>query len=278
MQSSLNTVKLSGDLELQYLEQGEPGGVPVIFLHGVTDSYRSWDLVRPHLPPYIRAYAITQRGHGESSKPVSGYDPANFAEDLREFMEAVGIGSATIAGHSMGSFAAQRFAIDNPQMVDGIVLIGSFATCMDNQGVIEFTATEISGLKDPISPEFANMFQSSTVAKDVDPEFFRTAVGESLKTPARVWKEACEGMIANDHTEELSQIKAPALLIWGDQDAYFGHSEQVRLLERIEGSQLKVYPGDGHAPHWESPERVASDIVYFAVRRAFRSVQVSAYA
>jgi pimeloyl-ACP methyl ester carboxylesterase len=53
---------------------------------------------------------------------------------------------------------------------------------------------------------------------------------------------------------ELGKIKAPTLIVWGDQDAIHARSEQEVLAATIAGSQLIVYPGAGHAVHWEEPE------------------------
>ncbi len=273
MQSFFKAVELEGGVTLPYVEQGETDGIPVIFLHGVTDSHHSWNLVRSYLPEAIRAFAITQRGHGEASKPRSVYDANEFAEDIRKFMDAVGLETASIVGHSLGSFVAQRFAIDNPDRVDSLTLIGSFATCMDNAGVIEFTAIDIDGLRDPVSLEFAAEFQSSTLTKAIDPDFFALVVDESTRVPAFVWKSVFENLLATDHTDELSFIEAKTLLIWGDQDAYFGHADQVRLLEGIRDVQLKVYPGIGHAPNWECPEEVAADVSAFVMKHSKRAVR-----
>lgn len=265
MQSIMKTkyASIGGGINLPYAEIGEGDGTPVIFLHGVTDSHRSFDLVMPNLPKGIRAIAVTQRGHGDAPRLEGGYGPAELAGDLRAFIDALDIEKAIIVGHSMGSFAAQRFAYENPERTAGLVLIGSFVTCGDNTGVIEFVRTAIAGLKDPIPAEFAREFQSSTVALEVPEEFFDMAVEESLKVPAKIWKEACESMIVNDHSAELGRISAPTKLIWGSADAYFDRSVQDRLLSLIPNSDLNIYDGAGHAPHWEMPERLAADVAAF---------------
>jgi non-heme chloroperoxidase len=71
-----------------------------------------------------------------------------------------------------------------------------------------------------------------------------------------------------DHTGELPKIRAPALIIWGDRDEFFSRREQDALKAAIAGSQLVVYPGAGHAPHGEHPERLAADLAAFAERVA----------
>ena len=62
-------VELPTGVTLQYVEQGDPTGVPVLLLHGVSDSWHSYEQVFPHLPEDIRAFALTLRGHGDSSRP-----------------------------------------------------------------------------------------------------------------------------------------------------------------------------------------------------------------
>lgn len=79
-------VELSTGVRMSYVEQGTPDGSPVIFLHGVTDSWRSFERLLPLLPPDIHAFALSQRGHGNSSRPASGYRFEDMSEDLRAFM------------------------------------------------------------------------------------------------------------------------------------------------------------------------------------------------
>ena len=69
MTFTTKTIVLPTGVTLPYVEQGDPDGVPVILLHGVTDSWRSFEPVLPHLPPSIRAFALTQRGHGDADRP-----------------------------------------------------------------------------------------------------------------------------------------------------------------------------------------------------------------
>ena len=67
----VKSVELPGRVTLQYVERGETAGTPVIFLHGVTDSWRSFEPVLPHLPGSIRAFALSLRGHGDSSRTIT---------------------------------------------------------------------------------------------------------------------------------------------------------------------------------------------------------------
>lgn len=261
----LKSVDLPGRVRLPYVEQGDAAGIPVVLLHGVTDSWRSFQGLLPHLPDSIHAFALTQRGHGDAERPAAGYQARDFAGDVASFVEVLGLGSAVIVGHSMGGSNAQRLAIDHPGRVRGLLLSGSFAGYRNNAAVREFYESTISGLTDPIDPAFVRQFQESTLAQPVPAAFVDAMVAESVKLPARVWRAAFEGFLEDD-ARELGRIRAPTLVVWGDRDAYCPRSDQATFLEEIPGSRLIVYQGYGHSVHWEAPERFAADLVGFVNR------------
>ncbi|HET9276526.1 MAG TPA: alpha/beta hydrolase, partial [Flavitalea sp.] len=158
---ALKSIKLESGVRLEYAEQGSTTGIPVIFLHGYSDSWKSFNQVLPLLPESIHAYAISQRGHGSSDRPMGGYSPDDFAVDVADFMRELHINSAIIVGHSMGATIAQRFALDYPYMVKALVLVGSFASFTTNPGVTELRSF-IARIEDPVDSGFVYEFQKST--------------------------------------------------------------------------------------------------------------------
>jgi pimeloyl-ACP methyl ester carboxylesterase len=92
-------------------------------------------------------------------------------------------------------------------------------------------------------------------------------VAESLKVPARVWREAFAGFLEDDFADELDAIEAPTLLVWGDRDALVPRRDQDIARTTIPDATLIVYEGAGHAAHWEEPKRFAADLVAFARAR-----------
>lgn len=264
MTSETESIELQTGVTLSYVEQGDPKGIPVILLHGITDSLRSFENVLPHLPDSIHAFALSQRGHGDSDRPTTGYRPQDFASDLAAFVETLRLGPVVVAGHSMGASVAQRFAIDYPGLTLGLVLVGSLATWRGHPDFVELWDSTVSTFTDPIDPAFVREFQESTLARPVPPEFLETVVRESLKLPARVWRVVLrEGLLDADFSTELSKIRAPTLIIWGDQDGLTREGQEA-LRTAIVGSRFVVYPGGGHGPHWEEPERFAADLAAFA--------------
>lgn len=256
---------VSGGIRLPYLESGDEDGLPLLLLHGYSDSMRSFDLLRPHLPPGLRAIALSQRGHGDADRPDAPYVPETYAADAIALLDALGVEQAVVLGHSMGSQTALRLALDHPERVLGVILIGGFSTIRGNP-VVEELWDAVSALSDPVSPEFVDEFQRSTVARPVPEDFMALVVQESLKLPARVWKAVCRGQMDTDLLPELGWVSAPTLLLWGDRDAIIPRSMQDALAAAIPRVRLTILSGTGHAPHWEEPRRVAEEIEAFALR------------
>lgn len=263
MTRSHTSIQLSTGVTLPYVERGDPDGVPTILLHGYSDSLLSFELLLPQLPDSIHAYALTQRGHAGADKPASGYRVEDYAGDVAAFMDAIGLERALLVGHSGGAYAAQRFALDHPERTLGAVLIGSFRSFHDNPGVLELMSA-VDQLTDPIDPAFAREFQESCVAQGVPADFLDAIVAGSCQVPARVWKAYAAGLMEAEVPTDGGTITPPTLLMWGDQDAFVPRSDQVALLAAIPGSRLVTFGGVGHCPHWERPERAASEIVAFA--------------
>ena len=262
---------LRNGVTLPYVAQGDPSGVPVVLLHGYTDSWRSFEGVLGHLPRSIRAYAVTMRGHGDADRPESGYHPDDFVADVEAFMDAVGIESAVLVGHCMGAMIARRFAARHPERVLGLVLASSFATLGDKPGIAEL-CEGVAELADPVDRDFAREFQASCIARPVPDGLLDTVVGESVKMPARVWRAVLGGIVDADGTEQLDRIAAPTLLAWGDADALVPREDQEALLAAIPGAELAVYRGGGHSLHWEEPAEFAADLSAFVQSVAERAI------
>jgi pimeloyl-ACP methyl ester carboxylesterase len=255
------TVQLRTGVELRYLEQGSDSGAPVLFLHGYTDSHHSFDLLQPLLPRNLHAFLLDQRGHGDSQRPECCYTQQDFAADVVAFMDALGLQRATLVGHSMGSFIAQQVALDFPERVQALVLIGSAPTG-NNEGVRGLNDA-VAQLQDPIPPAFVRDFQASTVSQPVPSSYLDTLVSESLKVPARVWKAALAGLIAEDHSSRLGAIAVPTLVVGGELDGIFSVAEQRALAAALLHASLVLYPQVGHAPHAEVPQRFTQDLTEF---------------
>ena len=258
----VSMIRLKSGVSLQYAESVNKDGIPVVFLHGFTDSRHSFDYLVPQLSPAIHWVVISQRGHGQSDKPETNYLPEDFAADLYEFLEVRNIKKPIIVGHSMGATIAEAFALRHPEQLSGLVLISAVPGLRSNPVLREF-GNQVALLKDPIDHAFASDFQKSTLSLPIPESFLDTVINETLKVPAAVWRSVMKGLIATDYSRQLKKIRVPTLLIYGDNDNFSSLHDQEQLKADIKNSKLLIYSGVGHAIHWEKPLRTASDISSF---------------
>jgi non-heme chloroperoxidase len=255
-------VRVNTGVRLAYIEQGARDGAAIVLLHGYTDTHRSFDLMRPHLPRAWRTIAVTQRGHGLSDKPERGYTLADYAADIPALLDALKIERAILVGHSMGAAVATQVAAAYPDRVAGLVLMGAFAS-FGGKGAVDELVAAVRGFGDEVDPEFVLAFQEATCAGMIPQRFLDTVVSESLRCPARVWRDALEGLLVSEPAAIARRTQAPATLIWGDADAFAPRADQLALRDATASARFYALDGVGHAVHWEEPERCAELVTAF---------------
>lgn len=251
---------------LDVVERGQPDGVPVVLLHGFLDSWRSFAPALAALSQSIRAVAPSFRGHGESSKPPSGYALTDLAADIAALHEALGMPPAVLVGHSLGSAVALRLAIDEPGRVRALVLLGAAPRLEPTLAARAFWGDLQGRLTDPVDPALIRSMTEGMVARPVPRAFLEEMAAESSKAPADVWRAfvASRWRGEGEYAAELGRVAAPTLLLWGDRDPRYSRADQELLATTIPDARLVVYEGGGHAIHWEEPLRVADDVSRFA--------------
>ncbi|MFE9768693.1 alpha/beta fold hydrolase [Streptomyces sp. NPDC005808] len=262
---SVKSATVGDGLVLPYAEAGYPDGTPVVFVHGLSDSWWSFEPLLRRLPVSLHGYAPTQRGHGDAGRPPDGYTPEDFASDLVDFLDAVGIDRALLVGSSSGGVQARIVAGSHPDRIEGLVLLGVPATLADKPAALR-AQESVAGFSDPVPRKFVEDLMAVTVGDGVARGLVETMIEESLKVPARVWRETLRGLLEADLGATLTGILVPTLVIWGDRDEILPRSDQQIILDAIFGARLLVYEGAGHVVHWELPERVVADLAEFAAR------------
>jgi len=262
MQTTLRYVRLPGGLTIECAEQGRRGGPALLLLHGITDTWRSFEPVLPWLPPDWHVVSMTQRGHGGSAAAAS-YRTRDFAADAAALVATLGLTPVVVVGHSMGAVNALRMAIDHPAAVRGVVAAGGFASFSDKPEFVDFVQSQMLTLGEQVPRELAESFQRDTVAGPLAPGLLETMVEECLRTPAATWRGAFAALLEDDFSAELHKIEVPVLLLWGDADAFSAESDQQRLQRQLPRATRAVYSGVGHALHWEQPSRFAADLMRF---------------
>lgn len=256
-------VELSNHLLIPFLEQGDRNGKVLVMLHGVADSCVAFEPMLPFLSDEFYSLAVTLRGHGDASKPETGYSTKDFVEDLVLFLDKLGIEKAVLLGASSGGFPARSFAAAYPERTEGLILLGTPATLGDKSSVVKVWKEVISLLTDPVDENFVRRFAQGLETGNIPRDFLEVMLKENLKVPARVWIETIRGIMNEPFPGALGKIKAETLILWGDQDVIAAREDQEVLAKAIPRSRLKVLSGLGHLLYWESPERVAKEINAF---------------
>jgi non-heme chloroperoxidase len=259
MELLTRSVALATGVTLPYVEIGAKSGLPVVFIHGLTDSHLSFGPMLEAMPQTYHTFALTMRGHGDATKPDRGYAPEDMAADVAAFLDSHGIERAVIIGHSMGSIVARAFAHLYPGRVLGLGLLGAFSTLHANQAVREvFDAVDALG--EDIPDDFARDWQQGSLGTPVPHDFFEMVIEETKKTPVRVFRGVLNELLARDRTFTGAGSLVPTLIVWGDKDAFCTRADQNALLAAFKNAKLIIYQGIGHAVHWELPVRVATDV------------------
>jgi pimeloyl-ACP methyl ester carboxylesterase len=260
----VSLVALNCGVTLSYSERGDVDGPTVVLLPGPTDSWRSYGPVLQSLPARFRVVAVSLRGHGDSSRPPTGYSIEALASDVVPLLDALDIERAVLVGHSGSCLVARRVALDAPDRVEGLFLEASPTTLRGNATLVQFVDLVVSELNDPIDREFARSFVADTSTDQLTPQFVDLLVDDLLKVPVEAWKEMFASLLEYDDTTQLSQVAVPVMLGWGDADSLVPREMQDQLLRLLPKADLTVYQGAGHTPRWEQPERFARDLTAFA--------------
>ena len=168
----------------------------------------------------------------------------------------------------MGSILATSLALDAPERLSGLVLMAGKPTYGDP--ALDPLYDEVRAFGEQVDPAWVRGFQESTLARPVPDAFLDLVVEESMKLPARVWQGLIDPTLRVDRSQRLGEIGVPVLLAWGDADEIATREDQVALLEALPDARLHVYPGGGHAFHWEEPAVFARDLVAAFAERVRR--------
>lgn len=259
----VKTVTLANGVRLEIAEKGPREGIPVVMLHGITDSRRSFEPIWDYLPTDWHAIAVSQRGHGASDQRPTLYSTHDLANDIALLADALDLQPMVVVGHSMGSSVALQLAAERPDLVRGLACLGTFARYGDKADLRAFRNADVEALHDPIPDAIAREFQVSTLANPIDAATLEVMVRESRKVPARVWRAAFDGLLADHFCARIPTIQVPVLLLWGSADSYALRADQDLLRSALPNAQLMVYEHVGHALHWEQPQRFANDLADF---------------
>ena len=246
MQATLNGVTLS------YTDEGQ--GSPLVFIHGFPLSRETWQKQVESFRSTHRVIAPDLRGLGQSEAQPGTNTMERFADDVHALLRKLETGPVVLVGHSMGGYVALAFARRHPEMLRGLVLVGTKAGADTPEGAAGRRATAekvklegIDGVVGAMAPKMlAATNQDAAMAAKVR-DFMEPSKPEGVIA-------ALLGMAERpDSTPALGQIRVPTLVITGADDTIIPPTESEALAKGIAGAKLEVIPKAGHLVAFERP-------------------------
>jgi pimeloyl-ACP methyl ester carboxylesterase len=251
-------------VRVHYQEAGHRSDPPLVLIHGFTSSTLVWSKVFLKLAKAgFRVIALDLLGHGYSGKPrYAEYTIGAQARYIARLLDRLGIGSATIVGSSYGGAVAATCALDYPERVRKLILVGA----VNNNEPLNFKLMRVFGSRlvgDVVTPllvgsrrllrlRMKRVYDRHSWVLDerrVDARHLplRTAgAHRAIIRTVRRWD-------ADRISRDAHLISQPTLLIWGDNDPEVPLRNGEHLNQEIDGSRLIVFRNCGHLPHEEYP-------------------------
>ena len=260
----------ANEIEIYYEIHGS--GKPLVLISGIGYPLWQWRRMVPYLSKHFRVITFDNRGVGQSDKPAGPYTAQMLAADTAGLLDALGIESALILGHSMGGFIAQAMALDFPEKVSKLIL------CSTNFGGphhIPVTPEAFAVLSDTTSDpltRFINGLKVSTAPgwADAHPNLVKEWIEWRVANPIDVAAYQAQLAIGLALTSEeaafesnLPQISVPTLIVFGAHDKVVPPENAELLRKQIRGSRIAIIPDAGHFFPIEVPEAASQLIIDF---------------
>jgi pimeloyl-ACP methyl ester carboxylesterase len=250
----------AGEVNVYYHEAGS--GYPLICLHGGGPGASGWSNFQSNfhdLSTHHRTILMDLPQYGKSDKPTIKNNWLAFcAGVLRNFMDSLGIQKAHFIGNSMGGQAAIKLAIDNPDRIDHLVVIGSTPV-----KTTVFQPMPLEAIKNIVTyyegegPSPAKMrqllgslvYSSSFVTEELVQERFEASNGPDV---VRLFKNYFPPL--EDLYFELDRVRAKTLIVWGQDDRAGAIDVGLLMLRRFQDARMIIFSKCGH---WAQVEHAA---------------------
>lgn len=229
----------AGGVRTYYEVHGD--GDPVVLLHGGFEGADSWGAQTPELSRHYRLVLPERRGHVHTPDVDGPITYENMAADTIAFMEKLKTGPAHLVGWSDGALVGLLAAIQRPELVRKLVMIGQYVN------------------KDGEAPWFGEM--TAAISIETCPPFLRDGYDRFSPDGTDHFPVVFEKMVELWRTEpnlalsELARVKAPTLVLAGDTDI-ITVEHAAAMYEALPDAQLAVVPGASHVVPIEKPELI----------------------
>ena len=252
---------------LHYEERG--GGPPLLLVAGIASDSLSWLPVATPLAARFRTLMPDNRGVGRTRPQDAPCSIDAMDDDCAALLRHAGIERATVLGHSMGGFVAQRLARRHPGLVGRLVLVAT-ATGASERDRARFDAMAASlEAGEDRARWLARLFELVFTARfRNDPSKIDAVMAWSLDYPyaqsARGFRRQVDAMVAYDGTDDAAAIAVPTLVVAGREDPLFPVERCEAFARSLRTAGFAVIENAAHAVHTEQPAAFVDAIVRFA--------------
>jgi 3-oxoadipate enol-lactonase len=229
-------------------------GPPLVLLHCLGVDHRFWDFAKP-LAAEFTLYRYDLPGHGRAATPSAGYGIADLSEQLAALLTEHNTGRVHLAGVSLGGLIAQHFAATHPEQVDRLVLIDTtprYTDEMRSMWAERAAGARQAGPASLIEGLLKIWFTPAAIARNgADVQYVRATIS---KCSGEGYALACEALAATDLRSLSAKIKAPTLVICGEDDIPSFLDAARLLASTIGGARLSWIPEARHASVLEQPD------------------------
>lgn len=248
-------VLMANGVKLNWREDGDPAGVPVVFANSLGTDLRLWDQILPLLPSGLRIIRFDKRGHGLSDCPPAPYAMADLVSDAEALLDGLGISDCVFVGLSIGGMIGQGLAARRPDLVHALVLSNTAAKMGDaamwQTRIDAIRAGGIEALADAVMERW---FSPAFLARP-DLTAWRNML---TRTPVEGYIGCCHAIAGADLTESTKALTLPTLAIAGSEDGASPPDLVQGTARMIAGSRFTVIEGAGHLPCVEDPAAYAA--------------------
>ena len=209
----------------------------VLFIHGAGGGQYTWSYQKAFFEKRFNPIIIELPGHG-ASEGEGEEEIGRYAEHVYSFLNALGLSKAFLVGHSMGGAITQTVALIHPEMVKGIVLVGTGAR-------LKVLPLILNGIKTNFEETVRKINGLSFFQKSSPLLMERSIAGLMRCRPEVLYGDylACDRF---DIMNEVEKIDLPTLILCGQEDGMTPVKYSQFLLQRIKGSRLEILPDAGH--------------------------------
>ncbi|WP_339825718.1 alpha/beta fold hydrolase [uncultured Parasphingorhabdus sp.] len=268
---TLKSIK-AGDMVWPYLEGGSPDAEPLVLLHGFGGDKDNWAAYAPEIVGKYRLIAPDLPGFGENTRDIDrDYDMATQASRVRDFLDAMGIEKCHIGGNSMGGFVSLRFALDYPERLISMTLFNNAGVVGVNESKLQKEAQDGKNPLEIHSPDDVKRMLAFVAHKPMKvPGQIRKIFYEDFAVHRalldKIFWTLVEDGTAKPLNDQLDQVKAPTLIIWGRHDQLIDVSCVDVLEKGIPNAESIIFEDVGHIPMIENPKGTAKRHLEFLAK------------